>query len=379
MRTGATANRARSTSPLGTWAWGRALVAMVLILPAVANGQLLEEPGLIGGSGTEPFEEAVSPEIRIATVDASAHGGPTGLLTSGESPSYNQPLGPPPVAPRPSAPPSVGVPMPSQSWLEQPAAGAPPLGPGSYVPEPPHERLARAFGQGIADLFEHPPVLDHDLLQPLLRESWLFRPYSAGFFMGMASGSTVVHDWASLRQGFLFGYRMGWDVDDFWGLESRLAWSSMMVADSDRAIAAQIAADNAAHMSPTDPFRQRFDHQRDAELFLWDVDLLYYPTGDAPLRPYVLLGLGYNEVYFLDRLSAGVRQNRLGMPLALGWKWRTQEWLAWRFELGDNLGIAFGGDRTRFFHALDITLAAEIRFGGTRKAYWPWNPGRTYW
>ena len=29
--------------------------------------------------------------------------------------------------------------------------------------------------------------------------------------------------------------------------------------------------------------------------------------------------------------------------------------------------------------ALSLTVGVEYRFGGTRKAYWPWNPGKSYW
>lgn len=378
MRNGSTANRSHRRAALGLHGWACALVTIALLVPTLASAQLLEEPGLIGGFGEEPLAEPPPEVLRISALDPTPPETSPTRLTGGESPLVAQPLPPPSAAPGTAPPADKPLAAPSQNWLDQPAAGLPPLGPGSYVPQPPHERLAHAFGQGVADLFEHPPLLDHDQMQPLLRESWLYRPYSVGLFLGMASGSEVMEDWASLRQGFLFGYRLGWDVDDFWGFETRLGWSSMMVVDSDRAKLAQIAADNAAGMSPNDPFRQRFDHQRDAELFVWDVDLLYYPTGDAPLRPYFLLGLGYTEVYFLDRLSVGQRQNRLGIPLALGWKWRCQEWLAWRFELQDTMAISFG-EGSDLLHALGITLGAEIRFGGTRKAYWPWNPGRTYW
>ena len=30
-------------------------------------------------------------------------------------------------------------------------------------------------------------------------------------------------------------------------------------------------------------------------------------------------------------------------------------------------------------HSLSLTTGLEFRFGGTRKAYWPWNPGLLYW
>ena len=30
-------------------------------------------------------------------------------------------------------------------------------------------------------------------------------------------------------------------------------------------------------------------------------------------------------------------------------------------------------------HNWSTTAGLEVRLGGTRKAYWPWNPGRHYW
>ena len=30
-------------------------------------------------------------------------------------------------------------------------------------------------------------------------------------------------------------------------------------------------------------------------------------------------------------------------------------------------------------HHLLATGGVEVRFGGSRTAYWPWNPGRHYW
>ncbi len=266
--------------------------------------------------------------------------------------------------------------VPEQAWSQ----GSPfpqAWGPGSYVPEAPHRRLGRFLGAGFIDLFRHPPILAHDLLQPMLRESWLFRPLSAGWFMGMASGSELEQDWVDQRQGYFYGYRFGWDVDDFWGFETRFGFASVMTVDSDRAKIAQQAADDAAGIPADSVYRDRYDAHRDDAVMLWDVDLLYYPQGDAPCRPYALIGLGICNVYYVDRLGWGKRQNRLGLPLAIGLKWRSCEALAWRIELSDNMGIGFGNGPD-LLHEMGLTAGLEVRFGGTRTAYWPWNPGRYY-
>ena len=104
--------------------------------------------------------------------------------------------------------------------------------------------------------------------------------------------------------------------------------------------------------------------------------MLYYPWGDATWRPYLLGGLGLSHIEFTDRLSTRYRECVFGMPLALGVKYRCNEWLALRLELADNIG--FGGS-VNGVHHVSLTGGAELRFGGSRVAYWPWDPGRHYW
>ncbi|MEA1951973.1 MAG: hypothetical protein U9N87_11350, partial [Planctomycetota bacterium] len=65
------------------------------------------------------------------------------------------------------------------------------------------------------------------------------------------------------------------------------------------------------------------------------------------------------------------------MPLALGLKYRYNSRLAFRFEMTDN--IVFSSGPVNSVHHFSITGGLELRFGGTRKAYWPWSPGRYYW
>ncbi|NUQ62244.1 MAG: hypothetical protein HUU20_07135 [Pirellulales bacterium] len=226
------------------------------------------------------------------------------------------------------------------------------------------------------DLFQHPPILDHDWFEPVLRESWLYRPYSASAMAGMMAGTELLDNWVEQRQGYVAGYRLGKDVDDFWGFETRIGGAFVRLDDTPLAQAAQQAADDAAGLSPDDPYRRRFDAGREADLFQWDVDLLYYPCGDAPLRPYGMFGLGLMHVSFIDRLSQPFSEIMYTMPLAIGLKRRCTEYAAIRLEIADTLAF---GDRLDTFHEFSLTAGIELRFGGTRKAYWPWNPGRHYW
>lgn len=207
-------------------------------------------------------------------------------------------------------------------------------------------------------------------------ESWRFRPFSAGWFTGALEGGSLIDDWVGGRHGFFAGYRLGWDYDPYWGCETRFSFGNVALCDSQRARDAQQLADDGQGLAEDDPFRNRFERRRDATVGFWDIDLLYYPWGDAAWRPYLMLGLGTARTEFTDRLSTRYRQTAFAMPLALGLKYRSSSSTAVRLELADN--IAFGG-RFRGVHYVSLTAGMEIRFGGSRVAYWPWNPSRHYW
>jgi hypothetical protein len=247
------------------------------------------------------------------------------------------------------------------------ASGGPlePVGRGWARPE-----LA---AEGEAD---SPSARNRGIGRPLESESWLYRPFSAGWFLGLVQGSPLIDGWVGGNQGFFGGYRLGWDYDHYWGSEMRFAFGTVGLFDSQRAKDAQEAADDEHNLDEDDPFRHRFDRRRDCTMGLWDVSLLYYPWGDAAWRPYASAGLGLVNLEFIDRLSTRYDETVFGLPIALGVKYRYNNWVALRLELADN--IAFGNDLSTV-HLVTLTGGAEVRFGGSRVAYWPWNPGRHYW
>lgn len=188
--------------------------------------------------------------------------------------------------------------------------------------------------------------------EPLVTESWLYRPLSAGWSMGFVKGDLVTSDWqAGEQQGFFGAVRLGWDHDHHWGSEMRFAFDSM-----------------------------------NAKSFQWDLDLLYYPWGDSRWRPYYMLGLGAAKLRFRrgfspaydGGLSAHYDETVFVLPLAVGMKYRCNDWMALRLEVADL--IVFGeGSGLNTMVNLSITGGFEIRFGGRRTSYWPWDPGRHYW
>ncbi len=188
--------------------------------------------------------------------------------------------------------------------------------------------------------------------QPLINESWLYRPLSVGWSMGIVQGSPVTSDWAAgQQQGFFGAVRFGWDHTYHWGSEMRFSFDSM-----------------------------------NAKAFQWDLDLLYYPWGDSRWRPYLMAGFGAAKIHlrrgFSPRYDGGLTahysETVVVLPLAIGAKYRVNDWMALRLEVGDNILFGAGSDLNTLVN-LTITGGFEFRFGGRRKSYWPWNPGRHYW
>ena len=193
----------------------------------------------------------------------------------------------------------------------------------------------------------------------------------------MVQGTPIIDDWVGMNQGFLGGYRLGWDHDEHWGAEMRFAFGSVALYDSARAKQAQWDADTKAGYRPDSPWRWRFDRRRDADLFQWDVDLIYYPWGDPNWRPYLMVGMGTTSLRFMDRLSDERHQAVFSMPIGMGIKYLWSDRMALRLDLTDD--IAFGTNTISTMQNTSLTAGVEVRLGGTQRAYWPWNPSRHYW
>jgi len=260
--------------------------------------------------------------------------------------------------------------------FEQPfLAGADPVAPMSCSPVF-HELSLK--GRMLDALMGKAPGRHLGLGAPLTRESWLFRPYSASVHIGMFQGAELIEDWVGMKTGFYGGLRLGWDMGHYWGTEMSLAFATVPLYDSARAKQAQRQADIDAGYAPTDPWLDRFDGGRHLDLTQFNVRLMYYPWGDAAWRPYCSIGMGISEMRFTDRLSVHYQEYFVLMPIALGVKYRYNDWIALQLEAADNLSIG-GSASVRTTNNFSLTAGIEFRFGGSRTAYWPWNPGRTYW
>ena len=189
---------------------------------------------------------------------------------------------------------------------------------------------------------------------PLEGTSWLNRPLSAGWGAGVLWSDDPQEGHVDLDPGFYGTYRFGWDYDYYWGLEARLAQSTAPTYNRD-------------YNQP----------DRTADITLGDISVLWYPTGDSRLRPYVLLGLGFQHFNFRDHNFKVVNTSCFSMPIGLGVKYMVSPWFALRLELTENWAV--GNDQLDMMHNVALSGGVEIRFGGHRPSYWPWNPNRRIW
>jgi hypothetical protein len=88
--------------------------------------------------------------------------------------------------------------------------------------------------------------------------------------------------------------------------------------------------------------------------------------------------MGVTSVDFIDRLSTEYRGTYFTLPFGIGVKYLHSDCLDFRLELADQMAVG-GGTPIETMHRLCVTAGMELRFGGSRRAYWPWNPGRHYW
>jgi len=230
----------------------------------------------------------------------------------------------------------------------------------SYAGEPPPTPpLGLRFFQLPEERFRGIPA-------PLVRQSWGHRPWSLGVLFGFIEGDALIDDWVYQDNGVIGGFRIGWDHQNYWGLEMRFAWASLDTYNGWR-------AEQAAGY----PNAQAIYPGGSNDMFFWDTCVMWYPTGDTRWRPYFSAGLGLAAVDFADALGTQWTETSFALPLTLGLKYRCTDCVALRLEATENL--IFGSRPMGFFENLSVTGGVEWRFGGSRRAYWPWNPGRHYW
>jgi hypothetical protein len=184
--------------------------------------------------------------------------------------------------------------------------------------------------------------------QPLEGTSWRNRPWFAGAFFGGAFHGDLT-DNVRQNNGSLMGLRLGWDLDHYFGLEGRYAFSNPQIMD------------DGGHSLG------------DSHDYLMDVSALYYPFGDARWRPYLGAGIGMATYRFRDETDERIHDSAVSVPIGLGVKYFYSPHFTLRLDAVDNL--TFGSDNLDAMNNFFLLGSVEYRFGGRRRSYFPWHGG----
>lgn len=179
-------------------------------------------------------------------------------------------------------------------------------------------------------------------------DSWMFFPISITKFTGLQLTQEPIHEKISRGEGSPIGFRLGWDFAPRLGVESRLAFARQALRDN--SIAGSLSHEN---------------------FIFWDADLLVYPWGDRPWRPFLLTGIGLADVRYIDSSSVFWHQTLLAAPIGAGLQYRFNNRAAVRLDVIDNMLLrsAAGGGSRHLLHNLSITFGFEARFGRPHKSY----------
>ena len=183
---------------------------------------------------------------------------------------------------------------------------------------------------------------------PLVGTSWLNRPYHGGWLVGTLFGDALLDGRVDQGDGLFGGYRLGWDFDHYWGVEGRIAFAHLELTDLVGGIG-----------------------ERTGRNYYLDGHVLYYPWGDARLRPYFSVGLGSADFEFRDNEGTTVDETSVHLPLSLGCKFLWKNWLALRVALEDN--FALGSGAVDSMHNWSLNGGAEVRFGRRPRRYFAYD------
>lgn len=277
------------------------------------------DPKFVASRGVQPTEfEAPPPQVPSLEVDTLPP--PTAALAPNPYETTS-----PGGSTSGAAPPSVGLAPDESMSFEQ-------------------QRPPRALAEYLRNRPRQPQ---------LQRESWLNRPYSLGFFLGGMFLSDPVAG-VNGQAGILYGGRFGWDFDPRCGLELRFVGANPAVAD----------ARGLVQLS-------------DAQIFSYDLQWLFYPTGDTRWRPYFGVGVGLFDMDFRTPTGGRYHNTTFLLPWGVGLKYRYSPRIAMRLDLTDNVSFASGSQNA--MNNFSISAGLEAHFGGgSRRNYWPWNPGRDW-
>lgn len=207
---------------------------------------------------------------------------------------------------------------------------------------------------GAADFGPSPRV--HPSQQPMMRESWLFRPWNISIFEGALFAATPAQPQFNTLNSYFTGFRIGWDYSTHFGGETRFGFSKVFMLDANRNT--QVGYQN---------------------IFYMDSNLLIYPLGDTRWRPFFSIGGGLADILIVSNSGAVLHPGAFNMPIGGGIKWRRGTRLAFRADIRDNITFSGSGGLPTL-NNIEVVGGIEFHFGGgERRSYWPWSPSKHWW
>lgn len=221
--------------------------------------------------------------------------------------------------------------------------------------------------------FNTPDGPDRGVGMPLKNRSWVDRPYYFGGFVGSISGSKLVSGMIDQKDGGNGGLILGYNLNEYWGIESRLHFASIDIKESSGG--RQIyedwykATNSGATFIP--PLTTRTN-----QLTTLDFSAHYYPLGNAKFRPFFKYGVGVTREAFRDTYGTKHNVDSMAMPIGIGLRYWWNERLAIQADLIDNIVFSRGITKTQNNWA--FTVGITYAFGNSKKRrpvpYWPYTP-----
>ncbi|HWB09205.1 MAG TPA: hypothetical protein VG826_08275 [Pirellulales bacterium] len=245
---------------------------------------------------------------------------------------------------------------PPEQWLEPaqpcdcvPAGSAQPLSPapenlgpvGKFVWDWAPEGVVPYWGRRTPDYRK-----DFGIGGPLTSGGWRAQPFSISGFAGATNGGPIIRNHVDELPSAYAGVNFGWDYDHFWGIEKRLGFGALNLVT---------------------PWHQRLDPGLSVT---GEYRVMYYPLGDTRWRPFVTLGIGWSDFYFIDEFNHRHIDTLLLFPYGVGLKYLWNDRWALRIDLIDELTLS--SNQTSTFHYVALTAGLEFRYG-KRLINWPWH------
>lgn len=203
-------------------------------------------------------------------------------------------------------------------------------------------------GRMFSGLPQH-PLRHMGFGKPLVGTSWMNRPYYIGAFGGTWLGDeSLIGGQVNQGSGFFGGYWLGADLNHYWGSELRVSLFYVNTSFPGTGLSGA-----------------------ESRNIVTDLNLMYYPWGDARWRPYGSIGLGLASYHFVDPESNAVNHTGVQLPIGFGVKYLCHKWLALRLDIKDN--IVFGGNRVDTTGNWSFLGGIEVHWGSKSSLrYFPW-------